>query len=305
MVKKRDRSGEAERLAAVDKFINAAVDESSTAGIVGLELDAEECEPWAFHNRSDLWFLSDSDRDLAATIGEVGQMQPGLVRENKSGQGKHYQIIYGVRRWNACRTLGIHFRAEVLPADTSDAHCALLMEIENEKSANISEFEKALNYRRLLDGGIFSSQRELADDFGVSKQYVQKLVAATRLMDVDWLKTIFGPLLLSVSVANAARLLTLLAEEKAAKRIKSAAKLIKVDEEKDARQVFAVLIEAGLNTRKPEKTVLAKQGKNAIATCTKDGRGALTVKINTPDITPENRKQVLDSVVKHIEAQLR
>ena len=294
MVKRRDQT-DIERNQRIADFAGAATDDATLEGL--LLLNTGECEPWQFHNRNTLWFNTDKDKTLLANIAAVGQMQPGLVRENHGPTGKRYQIIFGVRRWNACCAAGIEYSARVLPAETSDAHCALLMEIENEDSENITEFEKALSYARMVNEDVFESQKQLADDLSVSKQYVSKLIGAAALFQTDWLAEIFKPFVLTVSVANANKLLNVMKDPRAASRVREYAKTIVVAEEKDAGGVFKALFARAEQNKKPVKQVIAKAGKKVLVTSLRDPRGNVKIEINKEGLSESNLENVTARVM--------
>lgn len=294
MVKRRDQT-DIERNQRIAEFAGDATDDATLEG--QLSLNTGECEPWEFHNRNKLWFNTDQDKTLLTNIMAVGQMQPGLVRENNGPTGKRYQIIFGVRRWNACLEAGIEYSARVLPPETSDAHCALLMEIENEDSENITEFEKALSYARMVNKGVFESQKQLADDLSVSKQYVSKLIGAAALFQTDWLAEIFKPLVLTVSVANANKLINVLKDPRAAARVREYAKTIVTAEEKDAGGVFKAFFERAEQTKKPIKQVIAKSGKKVLVTSLQDTRGNVKIEINNNGLSESNLENVIARVM--------
>ncbi|MEJ1371256.1 MAG: ParB/RepB/Spo0J family partition protein [Candidatus Sedimenticola sp. (ex Thyasira tokunagai)] len=271
------------------------------------KLNTEECVPWKYHDRNNLWFSGEKAESLAKSINAVGQQQLGLVRcrpPDPSNSAK-YEIIFGARRWNACKQNGIHFEARVLPSHTPDSVCAKLMNDENEESENITEFEKAISYSLLLNGKVFDSQSQLANTYGVSKQYVQKLVAASRLIEVDWLNKLFGPVILSLSVKNATKLLDLTKEHKEEKRIKKIVEGIEIGEATDASAISKQILEAIQPKKKQKKKVFHKIGPKPTAVCTTDAKGHLVLKITPEHIEPEHLEHILTDIHGYLENEIK
>lgn len=97
------------------------------------ELDNKLCIPNPFQNRQK--FDQDEIDALASQIKENGQQQAIGVRK-KNGR---YEIIFGERRWRACKALGIPVKAVI--RIVSDRDMAYLCMTENAGRVRTYDFE--------------------------------------------------------------------------------------------------------------------------------------------------------------------
>lgn len=150
-----------------------------------IEVDPNCCEPWEYHNRDRVWLTKENCKDLINSISKVGQQEPVLLRKAKPGSAHKYDVIYGVRRWFACKEIkGQKLLAKL--TDASDRECMVLMHIENADSKDISDFERAYSFRVHYNTGVFSSQNDFAEAMNISKGMVTKLFTAAELADNPW-----------------------------------------------------------------------------------------------------------------------
>src|SRR5699024_7861848 len=108
-----------------------------------------------------------------------GQRQPALARELKEDPDYDYELIYGARRRFACAELGVELRVRV--TRMNDRLALAEMDAENRPRKDISDYERALDYRRWLEDGLYPSQGELGVAIGVSKSWLSRVL---RLADM-------------------------------------------------------------------------------------------------------------------------
>ena len=150
-----------------------------------IEVDPACCEPWEYHNRDRVWLNKDNCKDLINSISKVGQQEPVLLRKSKPGSTHKYDVIYGVRRWFACKEInGQKLLAKL--TDANDRECMILMHVENADSKDISDFERAYSFKVHYNTGVFSSQNDFAEAMNISKGMVTKLFTAAELADNSW-----------------------------------------------------------------------------------------------------------------------
>ena len=92
-------------------------------------------------------FEEESLNELAASIREIGIIQPVIVRQNEDGM---YQLIAGERRFRAAVMIGM----EVIPAYIRTADDQGLLEmalVENIQREDLDAIEIAISYQRLID----------------------------------------------------------------------------------------------------------------------------------------------------------
>ena len=116
----------------------------------GLELEPDLIDPSPFPDR----LPDDTDsafEDFRRLIAQEGQKIAIQVRKHP-GAPDRYQIVYGHRRWRACRDLGIRVKAIV--TSLSDAELVVAQGIENAARQDLSWIERALFVDRMDKAGI-------------------------------------------------------------------------------------------------------------------------------------------------------
>ncbi len=94
-------------------------------------------------------FDEESMSALAASIREVGLLQPVLVREVE-GEGESYELIAGERRWRAARRAGL----QTIPVLVQVANDVASLEqalVENLHREDLNALEEAAAYQQLID----------------------------------------------------------------------------------------------------------------------------------------------------------
>jgi ParB family chromosome partitioning protein len=121
---------------------------------------------------------------LAASIREVGILQPIVVRKLGSG----YELIAGERRLRAARLAGLA-TIPVVVRETDDADTLREALIENIHREDLGPIELAEAFRQLLDE-LGLKQEELAERVGVSRSHVANTIRLLQLpLDVQQLLT--------------------------------------------------------------------------------------------------------------------
>lgn len=115
-------------------------------------------------NQPRTHFDEESLTELAASIRDIGVLQPLLVRP--AGDGR-YQLIAGERRWRAARRAGVDLVPAVVREvdDVASAEQAL---VENLHRADLSPLEEAAAYQQLIE------------DFGLTHDMVASRVGKSR-----------------------------------------------------------------------------------------------------------------------------
>lgn len=145
-------------------------------------LDAAQIRRSKFANRHESSFVGPAFEQLKHEIQEArGNVQPIKVRPvgDGDGRGALYEVVYGHRRLEACRQLDLPVLAVVDNLD--DRTLFIEMERENRERADLSPWEQGVMYARALDGGLFSSNRQLASALGVDHSNLGKSLALARL----------------------------------------------------------------------------------------------------------------------------
>lgn len=150
----------------------------------GLELATDIIDPSPFPDR----LPDDGDSDFEALktlIAEEGQKIPIQVRTHPEHRGR-YQIVYGHRRWRACRDLGITVRA--LLTELSDRELVVAQGIENAARQDLSWIERALFAWRMDAAGI--KPRDIRAALAVDDPELARLRAVCRALPLDIIEAI-------------------------------------------------------------------------------------------------------------------
>ncbi len=99
-------------------------------------------------------FDEESIAELAASIGELGLLQPLLVRPTEDGG---YELIAGERRLRAARRAGL-VEVPVVIVETDDRGSLERALVENVHREDLNPIEEAAAYRQLLDEGGLTQQ---------------------------------------------------------------------------------------------------------------------------------------------------
>jgi ParB family chromosome partitioning protein len=147
-----------------------------------IEISPASCKPWDFSDRNDAEL--GNIEELANSIQNAGQQEPALVRLIKNSHlsadpNIKYEIIFGNRRWRACKLIGKDLL--VIVRDLSDQEAALAQKEENENRQDISDYSKAIHYKRLIDAKVFESDNQLALKLNIHRSRISDLLSYTRI----------------------------------------------------------------------------------------------------------------------------
>ena len=120
-------------------------------------------------------FDEESLNELAASIKEVGVLEPIIVKKSIKG----YEIVAGERRTKASEIAGV----DKIPAIIKDFNDQEMMEIailENIQREDLSPIEEAQAYKNYMDS-IEVTQEEVANKFKKSRSYITNLLGLLNL----------------------------------------------------------------------------------------------------------------------------
>ncbi len=114
-------------------------------------------------------------RELAASIREVGILQPLVIRSTEDG----FELIAGERRLRAAKEAGLE-RVPVLIRSAGEHESMELALVENLQREDLNPLETAAAYQALMDGfGL--SKEQLANRLGKSRAAVTNTLRLVRL----------------------------------------------------------------------------------------------------------------------------
>jgi ParB family chromosome partitioning protein len=122
-------------------------------------------------------FDEESLAELAASIAEIGVLQPVLARDMGDGT---YQLVAGERRWRAARRAGLQTIPAVVRTtdDLSSVEQAL---VENLHRQDLTPLEEAAAYQQLIE------------DFGLTHEQVSSRVGKSRSTITNMLRLLSLP----------------------------------------------------------------------------------------------------------------
>ena len=137
-------------------------------------------------NQPRVYFDEESLSDLAASIREIGVLQPLLVRQLPDGS---YQLIAGERRWRAAQRAGLATVPAVVKTtdDMSSVEQAL---VENLHRQDLAPLEEAGAYQQLID------------DFSLTHDVVAKRVGKSRSSITNSLRLLALPAAIQAFLAD-------------------------------------------------------------------------------------------------------
>ena len=160
-----------------------------------------------------LTFDEDALEELAASITEVGLLQPVVVR--KLGPGR-YELVMGERRMRASQRAGLEYIPAIV-RETPDNDMLRDALIENLHRAQLDPLEEAAAYKQLLDD-FGATHEQLAQRIGRSRPHISNTLRLLNLPPTVQKRIAAGV----ISAGHARALLGLdspLAQERLAKRI--------------------------------------------------------------------------------------
>jgi ParB family chromosome partitioning protein len=146
----------------------------SVGGLKFEELPVSAIRPNSRQPRSS--FPEAGIRELAASIQEVGILQPLVVRPTPGG----FELIAGERRLRAAKEAGLE-RVPVLIRQAGEDESMELALVENLQRENLSPMETAAAYQALMDG------------FGLTKERLARRLGKSRAAVTNTLRLVHLP----------------------------------------------------------------------------------------------------------------
>lgn len=141
--------------------------------IIDLEIDSIEINP--FQPRSN--FNEESLKELAASIRELGVIQPITVRKTEHDK---YQLISGERRLRASKIIGLTTIPSYIRI-ANDQESLEMALVENIQRHDLDPIEIALSYQRLIDE-IQLTQEQMSERVGKKRSTIANYI---RLLKLD------------------------------------------------------------------------------------------------------------------------
>ena len=145
----------------------------SVGGLRFEEVPVSAIRPNAHQPRRN--FSEESIKELAASIREVGILQPLVIRSTETG----FELIAGERRLRAAREAGLD-RVPVLIREAAESESMEMALVENLQREDLNPLETAAAYQALMDSFGFTKD-QLAHRLGKSRAAVTNTLRLTGL----------------------------------------------------------------------------------------------------------------------------
>jgi ParB family chromosome partitioning protein len=156
--------------------------------VTQLLLDPARVRPWPGNARSYAHLTEENCRELIDSIvAEGGQKVPAVVRRIEGDPEHEYEVIAGTRRHWSIAWLRAHsypemqFVAQVAQLD--DEAAFRLADLENRARTDVSDLERARNYREALKTHYGNHQTRMAERLKLSKGWLSKMFKVASLPD--------------------------------------------------------------------------------------------------------------------------
>jgi ParB family chromosome partitioning protein len=276
------------------KLDEALVDLKSWEGAKATRLlDPKRVKQSRYANRHSSSFRDAEFAELKEEIaGAGGNVQPIKVRAiSGDSEGPLYEIVFGHRRHAVCLELDLLVLAMIDNID--DRALFVEMERENRLRKDLSPWEQGMMYRKALDDGLYSSNRQLAGAVKADLGNVGRALALASLPS-EVVDAFESPQVLQYRWAKPLSDALATDEDGVKARARNLAAMVPKMRAADA---FNHLIAKA--TPEPQKVVLEVRGKVA-ATVILGTNGAVSVAIEAGAISPSRT----DSFVKALEGFL-
>lgn len=154
------------------------------------KVEPETCRMWERHNRLYDLLSAENCGDLIADIESAGgQKIPAIVRRLKKPEGGvQFEVIAGARRHFAVSYLRREKGRDdlffvVQEDELSDEEAFRVSDLENRNREDISDYERALDYKGALDRYYGGNVAKMSKALGVAEKYLRNFEALASLPD--------------------------------------------------------------------------------------------------------------------------
>jgi len=149
-------------------------------------IDPVEAVMWDKHNRDYALLNEDNCRDLIDGIKSQGRQEfAAIVRKINGAGGARYEVICGARRHFAISWLRANnytqFKYLIDVRDLSDEEAFRLADIENRDRADISDYERAVDYADAIELYYHGKQKSMAARLEVTEAWLSRYLNLAKL----------------------------------------------------------------------------------------------------------------------------
>ena len=263
-----------------------------------LLVEPSQCKMWDRHNRNYELLNEIKCKDLIDQFKVTGKQEfPGIVRMIEGDGDVKYEIICGARRFWTSQYLGWKYFIEI--RDLSDEEAFRLSDIENRAREDISDYERAQDYKNAL-GNYYQNQVQMANRLEVSTSWLSRYLDIADLPE-EIVKAYRD--ITEIKVIHARKLKPYLNNSVKNKAIKESIfqKALEIQgKDYDGTKVVTELLKAVKPILKPKVVVNQYQSKNGLVTLHVQKRKdkKIEILVNKKDKgTKEDFIEVLNSMI--------
>ena len=171
----------------------------------------------------------------------------------------------------------------------SDVDLFLSMDRENREREDLSAYEQGVSYLAAIEGGLFPSQRRLAETLGVSHTWIRKALMVAQLPP-QIIGAFTSPL--DVQPKHAEEIREAL-ERNAGAVVRRAERLFEEKARLSAAEVVAQLVGRQIHSPAPSKLTV---GGRTVGTCRQDGRGRAIISIDLGAVEKRSLPAIAEAV---------
>lgn len=154
--------------------------------VAELRLDPGRCRIWPGNGRYYASLDLEACRDLVdSIIAEGAQRVPAIVRHVKDDPDHDYEVIAGTRRHWAVSWLRANNYPEIVflaqVQDVDDEQAFRLADLENRARKDLTDLERARNYKEALARHYGGVQARMAERLKISRSWLTRLLALASL----------------------------------------------------------------------------------------------------------------------------
>jgi ParB family chromosome partitioning protein len=149
-------------------------------------VDPDRCRMWARHNRAYALLTAESCGDLLDSLRAQGQQEfPAVVRRVSGDPDIDWEVIAGARRhWSVSYLRTVEHRPIKFLIDErelTDEQAFRISDLENRARQDISDYERAVDYRDAVAAFYGGVAQRMAERLEVSKTWISRFLDLAKL----------------------------------------------------------------------------------------------------------------------------
>jgi ParB family chromosome partitioning protein len=281
-------------------------------------VDPDRCRMWPSHNRRYDLLNEQRCADLIEGFKAQGKQEfPAIVRKIEGDADHDYEVVCGARRhWTVAwlqKNNYPQFRFLIEVRQLTDEEAFRLSDVENRDRLDISDYERALDYKSALEL-YYKTQKQMAKRLEVSEGYLSKYLDLAEMPNT--ISDCYADVT-HIRVHHWTTIKALLKDKKQREAVMAKAAELSLQQSEasrqgsqilDGAQIVNVLKQAATNSRQSQRNarVLAEYRAastgNRLMTVAKDGRRGYVFRLATD--AGANRDEVIQTFIKALDSYI-